>query len=92
MNKPNKLNKRGMEMTISTIVVLVIALVLLAVSLYLIYTKILKPAQGADSVLACEGQGKRSVESCSGCNPGDFCTKMPNDKGELKPCCISEVK
>ncbi|MEK6886667.1 MAG: hypothetical protein AABW88_02435 [Nanoarchaeota archaeon] len=78
-------NKKAFEMTISTVVVMVLALILLAVGIYIIYSKILKPVEGTTSVLDCSARGGTPQVTCDGC-ASNICLKLP---GGNPYCCIN---
>lgn len=86
------MNKKAFEMTITTVVVLVIALILLSVGIYIIYTKILKPAETTGSFTACETRGGNPVALCTECKSGELCMPLPSEDGTKSKCCISEIK
>ena len=89
-------NKKGFEMTISTVIVLVLALVLLGVGMYIIYTKILQPSNTATSVLTCESRGGTVTPDRTNCPDGIY-LKLPSEtspsdkKNELVGCCIRSL-
>ncbi len=83
-------NKKGFEMTISVVVVLVISLILLSVGIYIIYTKILKPSETANSFLNCEDRG--GEPGCTG-KTGGLCVKLPTRTSkDPVDCYIKELK
>jgi len=79
------MNKKAFEMAISTVIVLVLALILLSVGIYIIYSKILKPTEGTTSVLDCSAQGGLPVINCDSCL-SHICPKLP---GGNPYCCIN---
>jgi hypothetical protein len=88
------MNKRGMEMTISMVIMLVLGLILLSIGIYLIYAKILKPSEGTTSFIACDGPGKvpDTVPGCINTQPCGVCARLPSSTGkELTYCCIKET-
>lgn len=84
-------NKKGMEMTISTVVILVMVLLLLAVGIYITYNYILKPSQGAGSLISCDSRGGRAVANCIDC-PDGICLDLPTGSETAKKCCIPQSK
>jgi hypothetical protein len=58
------MNKRAEGDTINTIVVMALALIVLAVLLFLTYTYILKPGEQAGASSTCTGQGGHCSASC----------------------------
>lgn len=86
-------NKRGMEMTINTVIALVLALVLLAFGIYTIYSKIYKPTETSSSFYTCEAQhGIATLQAnCAGMTCST-CPRLASDnfKGakENPYCCI----
>jgi len=83
------MNKKAFEMTINMVVVLVLALIMLSIGIYIIYTKILKPSEGATSVLDCQARKGHAVTSCSSC-PSPVCMILPGvEKGQY--CCIESL-
>ncbi len=88
------MNKKAFEMTITTVVVLVIALILLSVGIYIIYTKILKPAETTGSFITCEARGGEvaSGPGCPNTQPCSICIKLPTETSkENQYCCIKEL-
>ena len=88
-------SKKGMELAVNTVILFVIALVILAVGLYIIYSKILKPSGNTDSLLTCEARNGEVATSpnCQDKQPCAVCIKLPNSgsKGEPQPCCIKAL-
>lgn len=80
-------NKKAFEMTISTVIVLVLGLILLAVGIYIIYNHILKPAEGTTSVLDCSARGGTPYVTCDNC-PSSVCLKLP---GGNPYCCVTKT-
>ena len=83
-------NKKAFEMTISTVIVLVLGLILLGVGIYIIYTHILKPTEGTTSVLDCNARGGTPVVSCSTCT-SNVCLKLPTGDLARTYCCITKL-
>lgn len=84
-------SKKGME-AINVVVVMVLALILLSVGIYIIYSKILKPSEATGSVLTCSARGGNVISDCSQC-VGGICIKLPTETNkDLQPCCIKELK
>lgn len=82
-------DKKGMEMAISTVIVLVLALVLLAVGIYIIYSKIYKPSEIPTSLITCKARGGEEIDDCGSCT--GTCAKLPREtSSELKACCFRE--
>jgi hypothetical protein len=86
------MNRKGMEMTVNTVVVFVIALVLLGVSIYIIYTKILKPSGTATSLISCDSRGGTPVTR-EGCKDPRcaVCPKLDTGDESRPYCCIGEL-
>ncbi len=82
------MNKKATEMTMNTVVVIVLALVLISVGLYIVYTKILKPADSTDSLMTCQSRGGTVVSSKSDCSSGIYLTLTDETTKTSKPCCI----
>jgi hypothetical protein len=84
-------SKKGMELTINAVILFVIALVVLAVGIYIIYSKILKPSESTTSILNCESRGGEIVSSCSG-QVCAVCIDLPNKNSkDPQPCCIKAI-
>lgn len=85
-------SKKASEMTINTVVIFVLALVLLAVSLYLIYTRILQPGQTACSFLDCKGtvvnQPCSNDPSCAACYQLPACASTGT---ATSYCCVKSL-
>ena len=83
--------KKGFEMTIGVVVTLVIALLLLSVGIYIIYTKILKPSEITTSFLTCEDRG--GSQGCDETKQCSICIKLPTRTSkEPVDCCITQLK
>ncbi len=83
-------DKKAFEMAISTVIVLVLALILLSVGIYIIYSKILKPTEGTTSVISCQARGGSPVQSCTGCT--GVCLSLNNEiNSKIEPCCITKT-
>ena len=85
------MNKKAFEMAISTVIVLVLALILLSVGIYIIYSKILKPTEGTTSVISCQARGGNPVSSCTGCVGVCFSLANELNNNKIEPCCISKT-
>jgi len=86
------MNKKAMEMTVSSIVVLVLALVLIGVGIYIIYDKILKPVETTTPGLtSCASKGVPAPNGCTGMDC-KLCIKLLDTDGKTYvPCCINEL-
>ena len=86
-------NKRGMEMTVGTIVAMAAALVLLAVLLFITYKYVLKPGNNAGNLGTCAGQGgvcKDGCESSERTLVGMGCPDTNQPKSSIF-CCLKKT-
>ncbi|HME87410.1 MAG TPA: hypothetical protein VKE88_03290 [Candidatus Nanoarchaeia archaeon] len=87
-------NKKA-ELTIETVILLILGLIILSVSIYLIYTHILKPSETGTSLLTCQSRGgiESSDASCSQNQPCALCLKLPKEGSKDSAyCCIKDLK
>jgi hypothetical protein len=88
----SRLNKRGDGSTINTIVVMALALVVLAVLLFLTYKYIVKPGEQAGNTGSCAGQGGQCKETCDDKTErgllGLGCTTKVGTEDKSTWCCV----
>ena len=89
------MRKRGEGMTVNTIVMMALALVVLAVLLFLTYKYVLKPGEQAGATGTCTGQGGTCKASMDCGNPdergliGLGCPEQGQPK-EAVYCCVAK--
>lgn len=77
--------KKKAELSVNVIVMMVIALIVLAVLLYLTYQYVFKPGEQAGAVGTCAGQGGTCKASCEGTERGLVGLGCPSGQR----CCVT---